>query len=175
VFCYIATISGFLLVFVYLGARVTVLDINSRVDDVGYSISDMHWPTAGPGWKILERTSLCLDWGLSLSARKSYFARPVHLWNLRECVHACTWPNCSHGRLFYLLVMSGSSGSQLGVLAPPSGARRDFLGCELLCANFSDNTKNNTSIGASGAKMIFSTGRGASLKMNSEPLSGSEG
>ena len=54
---------------------------------------------------------------------------------------------------------------QLGVLAPPEVARRDFLG-----ANFSAkllfSTKNNTSNGTRGAKMIFPSGRGASFKMN---------
>ena len=40
------------------------------------------------------------------------------------------------------------------------GARRDFLGCIPLCANLSDNTKNNTSNGARGAKMIFLSGQG---------------
>jgi len=33
-------------------------------------------------------------------------------------------------------------------------------------ANFSDNTKNNTSNVARGARMIFPSGRGASFKMN---------
>ena len=58
-----------------------------------------------------------------------------------------------------------TSGSQLGVLAPPKGARRNFLG-----ANFSAkllfSTNNNTSNGTRGAKMIFSFGRGAGFKMN---------
>jgi len=63
---------------------------------------------------------------------------------------------------------SPRNGSQLGVLAPQGGARRDFLGCELLCQTATidvsnDNTKNNTS---NGAKMIFPSGRGVGFKMN---------
>jgi len=61
------------------------------------------------------------------------------------------------------------SGSQLGVLAPPGDARRDFVRartslCELLW------TKNNTSNGARGAKTIFPSGWGGGFKMNWEPL-----
>ena len=48
---------------------------------------------------------------------------------------------------------------------PPEGAKRDFWG-----ANFSAKlfffTKNNTSNGARGAKMISPSGRGAGFKMN---------
>jgi len=50
------------------------------------------------------------------------------------------------------------------------------LGCELLSQTVAkafatidvsdDNTKNNTSNGARGAKMIFSSGWGAGFKMN---------
>jgi len=47
------------------------------------------------------------------------------------------------------------------MLAPPGGAKRDFLGSKLLCANLSDDTKSNTSNGARGAKIIsFRTGCG---------------
>jgi len=51
-------------------------------------------------------------------------------------------------------------------IAHAAGTRRDFLGFALLRANVSDNTKNNTSNGARGAKMIFPSGRSAGFKMN---------
>jgi len=47
------------------------------------------------------------------------------------------------------------------VHASPGSVRRGFLD-----VNFFDNTKNNTSNGARGAKMIFPSRRDAGFKMN---------